>query len=75
MNKSATELKPNEVIKVGDNWFRCRYFYYSDRETSIDLQRESDELSYYYDSTCIRISINKDVDIKFDVKDAENEKV
>lgn len=75
MNKSVSELKPNDVIKVGDNWFRCRYFYYSDRRTDIDLQRERDELSYYYDSTCVRISINKDVEIKFEVKDTDNEKV
>lgn len=68
MDKSINQLNPNDVIKIGDKWFRCRYFYYSDRETSIDLQRESDELSYYCDSTCIRISINKDIDIKFEVQ-------
>ncbi|QPB12471.1 hypothetical protein [Providencia phage PSTCR8lys] len=68
MDKSVSELKPNDIIKVGDNWFRCRYFYYSDRNTDIDLQREYDKLSYYCDSTCIRISINKDVVIKFKVK-------
>ncbi|MDD9338268.1 MAG: hypothetical protein PV362_01090 [Providencia heimbachae] len=72
MSKSVSELKPNDVIKLGDNWFRCRYFYYSDRGVDIDLQRERDELSYYYDSTCIKVSINKDVDIKFEVKDTEN---
>ncbi|MCL0005403.1 hypothetical protein MKT60_000805 [Providencia rettgeri] len=75
MNKPVSELKPNDVIKLGDNWFRCRYFYYSGDNVSIDLQRESDKLSYYRDSTCIKISINKDVGIKFEVKDAENEKV
>ena len=68
MNKPVSELKPNDVIKVGDNWFRCRYFYYSGSNVSIDLQRECDELSYYYDSTCVRISINKGIDIKFEVK-------
>ena len=68
MSKPVSELKPNDIIKVGDNWFRCRYFYYRDQEVSIDLQRERDELSYYYDSTCIKISINKEVDIKFEVK-------
>ncbi|MBQ0438397.1 hypothetical protein [Providencia rettgeri] len=73
MNKWVSELKPNDIIKIGDNWFRCRYFYYHDNNTSIDLQRERDQLSPYYDSTCIRISINKDVGIKFEVKDAENE--
>ncbi|MBX6952906.1 hypothetical protein EX227_23240 [Providencia rettgeri] len=73
MNKAVSELKPNDVIKVGDNWFRCRYFYYHNNNVSIDLQRELDQVSPYYDSTCIRISINKDVDIKFEVKDAENE--
>ena len=73
MNKSVSELKPNDIIKLGDNWFRCRYFYYHDNNISIDLQREGDQLSPYYDSTCIKISINKDVDIKFEVKDAENE--
>ena len=72
MNKSVSELNPNDVIKVGDNWFRCRCFYYSDRCVDIDIQRECDELSYYCDSTCIKISINKDVDIKFEVKDVEN---
>ncbi|MEY0553237.1 hypothetical protein AB7345_16415 [Providencia rettgeri] len=73
MNKSVRKLKPNDVIKLGDNWFRCRYFYYHDNNISIDLQRERDELSPYHDSTCIKISINKDVGIKFEVKDAENE--
>lgn len=68
MNKWVSELEPNDIIKLGDNWFRCRYFYYSDRETSIDIQRERDELSYYHDRTCIKISINKDVGIKFEVK-------
>lgn len=68
MNKSASELNPNDVIKLGDNWFRCRYFYYHDNNVSIDPQRERDQLRPYYDSTCIRISINKDVDIKFEVK-------
>ncbi|MEY0555067.1 hypothetical protein AB7334_02795 [Providencia rettgeri] len=72
MNKAVNELKPNDVIKVGDNWFRCRYFYYHDNNFSIDLQRERDQLSPYYDSTCIKISINKDVGIKFEVKDTEN---
>lgn len=73
MNKSVSELNPNDVIKVGDNWFRCRYFYYHDNNVSIDLQRERDALNPYYDRTCIKISINKDVAIKFEVKDAENE--
>lgn len=73
MNKPVSELKPNDVIKLGDNWFRCRYFYYHDNNVSIDLQRELDQLSPYYDSTCIKISINKDVGIEFEVKDAENE--
>lgn len=73
MNKSASELNSNDVIKLGDNWFRCRYFYYHDNNVSIDLQREHEQLSPYYDSTCIKISINKDVGIKFEVKDAENE--
>ncbi|MFP4864235.1 hypothetical protein ACLFLC_15140 [Providencia rettgeri] len=73
MNKSVSELNPNDVIKLGDNWFRCRYFYYHDNNVSIDLQRERDQLSPYHDSTCIKISINKDVGIKFEVKDAENE--
>ncbi len=68
MNKPVSELKPNDVIKIGDNWLRCRYFYYSGDNVSIDLQRERDKLSYYYDSTCVRISINKNVDIKFEVK-------
>lgn len=72
MNKSVSELNPNDVIKFGDNWFRCRYFYYHDNNVSIDLQRERDQLSPYYDSTCIRMSINKDVDIKLEVKDTEN---
>lgn len=73
MSKSVSELKPNDIIKLGDNWLRCRYFYYHDNNVSIDLQRERDQLSPYCDSTCIKISINKDVDIKFEVKDAENE--
>ena len=68
MDKSVSELKPNDVIKIGDNWFRCRYFHFSGDNTSIDLQRERDELSYYYDSTCVRMSINKGVEIKFKVK-------
>ncbi|MEX6399242.1 hypothetical protein AB6E88_20035 [Providencia hangzhouensis] len=73
MNKSVSELNPNDVIKLGDSWFRCRYFYYHDNNVSIDLQRERDQLSPYYDSTCIKISINKDIVIKFEVKDAEND--
>ncbi|EOE1544243.1 hypothetical protein ACJ9E6_002276 [Providencia rettgeri] len=73
MNKPVSELNPNDVIKLGDNWFRCRYFYYHNNNVSIDLQRELDQVSPYYDSKCIIISINKDVDIKFEVKDAENE--
>ncbi|HHR6501274.1 TPA: hypothetical protein ACS8CD_001794 [Providencia alcalifaciens] len=68
MNKPVSELKPNDAIKVGDNWLRCRYFYYSDDNVSIDLQREDDKLSYYHDSTCVKMSINKGVDIKFEVK-------
>ncbi len=72
MNKPVSELNPNDIIKLGDNWFRCCYFYYSDRETSIDLQRERDQINPYCDSTCIKISINKDVGIKFEVKDSES---
>ena len=73
MNKSISELTPNDVIRVGDNWYRIRYLRYLGFETSIDLQKEEDLLSYYHDKTCLRISINKDLDIKFNIKDAENE--
>lgn len=72
MKKSVNELNPNDVIKIGNDWFRIRYFHYRNLEISIDLQRECDQLSPYCDSTCISISISKELNIKFEAKGAEN---
>ncbi|ODQ06479.1 hypothetical protein [Shigella sp. FC1655] len=68
MDKSINQLNPNDVIKIGDKWYRIRYLRYWGNEASIDLQKEEDLLSYYHDKTCLRLSINKDSNIKFEVK-------
>lgn len=68
MDKSISQLNPNDVIKIGDKWYRIRYLRYYENETSIDLQKEEDLLSYYHDKTCLRLSINKDSNIEFEVK-------
>ncbi|MBD2816834.1 hypothetical protein ID850_19395 [Xenorhabdus sp. Flor] len=69
ITKSVSELAPNDVINVLNGWYRVRYLQYSDRKTTIDLWREDDQLSPFCDMTCAHISINKDLDIQFEVKE------
>ncbi|PHM42397.1 hypothetical protein Xszus_02131 [Xenorhabdus szentirmaii] len=68
ITKSISELIPNNVINILNGWYRVRYLQYNDRVTVIDLQHENDQLSPFCDMTCIHISINKDLDIHFEVK-------
>ncbi|CDH33256.1 hypothetical protein [Xenorhabdus bovienii] len=69
ITKSISELKPNDVINVLNGWYRVRKLRYSNNGTTIDLQREDDQLSPFCDMTCAHVSINKDLDIKFEVKE------
>ncbi len=66
--RTASELKPNDVIELFGDWFRVRYLNYNRGETTIQLQREKDQLSPYCDLTCVRVTVSDDLNVWINVE-------
>lgn len=68
VKRTVEQLKPNDVLFVLNGWYRVRYWDNHGFAINVQLQREEDQLSYYYDSTCMHISVNKTLNALFDVE-------
>jgi hypothetical protein len=66
--RTASELKPNDVIELFDTWFRVCYINYNRGETRIQLQREEDQLSPYCDMTCAMVTVSDDLNVLINVE-------
>jgi len=66
--RTASELKPNDVIELFGDWFRVRYLNYNRDETTIQLQREKDQLSPYCDMTCATVTVSDYLNIWINVE-------
>lgn len=65
--RTVSELKPNDVISVFGDWFRVRYLNYWGGNTTVQLQREVDELSPLTDSTCMSFTVHSDLIVWIEV--------
>ncbi|EPG3568351.1 HD domain-containing protein [Providencia rettgeri] len=68
VKRTVEQLQPNDVLFVLNGWYRVRYLDFHGFSINVQLQREEDQLSYYYDSTCMHISVNKSLNALFDVE-------
>ncbi|MEX9786037.1 MULTISPECIES: HD domain-containing protein [Providencia] len=68
VKRTVEQLQPNDVLFVLNGWYRVRYLDFHGFSINVQLQREEDQLSYYYDSTCMHISVNKTLNALFDVE-------
>ncbi|HGL6688680.1 TPA: hypothetical protein ACKF4R_004322 [Citrobacter amalonaticus] len=64
----VSELKPNDVICVFGDWFRVRYLNFWGGNTTVQLQREADELSTLNDLTCMRFTVHSDLTVWIEVE-------
>ncbi|AUZ66896.1 hypothetical protein C2U53_25355 [Citrobacter sp. CFNIH10] len=64
----VSELNPNDVICVFGDWFRVRYLNYLGGNTTVQLQRETDKLSPFHDSTCMSFTVNSDLTVWIEVE-------
>ncbi|HHA1902712.1 TPA: hypothetical protein ACOED1_003496 [Enterobacter kobei] len=65
--RTVSELKPNDVISVFGDWFRVRYLNYWGGNTTVQLQREVDQLSPFTDSTCMSFTVHSDLIVWIEV--------
>lgn len=66
--RTVSELNPGDTISILNAWFRVRYMNYRPTETTVQLQREEDELSPFCDSTCLWVTVSNDTIAWFDVE-------
>nr|DAL37534.1 MAG TPA_asm: hypothetical protein [Caudoviricetes sp.] len=65
--RTVSELKPNDVISVFGDWFRVRYLNYWGGNTTVQLQREVDQLSPFTDSTCMSFTVHSELIVWIEV--------
>ncbi len=66
--RGVSELKPNDVICVFGDWFRVRYLNCWGGNTTVQLQREADELSPLNDLTCMSFTVHSDLTVWIEVE-------
>lgn len=64
----VSELKPNDVICVFGDWFRVRYLRYWGGNTTVDLQRETEQMTPFHDCTCLNFTVHPDTTIWIEVE-------
>lgn len=61
------DLKPNDVIELFGSPYRVRYIRYTSYDISLDLQCKEDPLSPYNDTTCIHLTVSKELLVNVEV--------
>ncbi|MGP9420087.1 hypothetical protein ACT3RT_13985 [Ewingella sp. AOP9-I1-14] len=67
--KPFKEVVPNDVVPVGNEWFRVRYITRHGNSTSLHLQRENEKLHPLRQNDVIHLSVDNIVPLMIVVKD------
>lgn len=71
IDKPFKDVAPNDVVPVGNDYFRVRYVTHQSDDTTLHLQREAEQLSPFTQNDVIFLSVANSVPLMIAVKAAQ----